>query len=77
MRLKIGIVDEFARADPGAVDHEIEFRIDIFQFPETNTGINRAAGLLKAVREVVEIDSGVHQRDAEREAGRKARTGNI
>ena len=76
MRLKIDIVDEFARADPGAIDDEIEFWIDVFEFLETNARVDFAAGFLKSVCEIIQIDGCVHERDAEGEAALKDRSGN-
>ena len=69
MRFKIDIADELARADPGAVNHEFEFRIDVFEFLEANAFVDCAAGFLKAVGEIIEINGGVHKRDGERETG--------
>ena len=57
---KIDIVHELARADSDAIDYEIEFRIDIFELVEANVRIDCAAGFLKTVREIIEIDGGVH-----------------
>ena len=36
MRLKIGIMNKLARADAGAIDHKIEFWINIFEFFEAD-----------------------------------------
>ena len=60
MRLKIGIACEFAGADSGAIDHQIESWIDIFEFFKANVRFDLAAGFLKSVGEIIEIDDGVH-----------------
>src|SRR5262249_6469353 len=67
MRLEIGVLDKRARADPCAVDHKVEFRIDILKFFETDVRMDLAGSIAKARREVIEINSGVHQRDGKRE----------
>ena len=64
MRLEIGITHKLARADACAIDHEVEFCIDIFEFFEADVRVDFAASLAKARGEVIEINRGVHQRDA-------------
>src|SRR5437870_21195 len=59
MRFKIDIVNELARADSGAVDHEIEFWINGFEFLELNIWVDFAAAFDESVCEIVEIDRGV------------------
>ncbi len=60
MRFEIGIMREFARADPGAIDHEIEFWIDIVEFFEANAVFDFATGFLKTIDEIIEIDGRIH-----------------
>ncbi len=55
---------KLARADPCAIDHEIEFSVDIFELFESDVRVHFAAGFAKARGEVIEINRGVHQRDA-------------
>ena len=76
MRFQIRIVHECARADAGAVDDEIEFRFDVFQFFEAHVGMHLTARGGEAAREIIEIDGRVHQRHVDREAGGE-RTGNL
>jgi hypothetical protein len=64
MWLEISITHKLARADPCAIDHEIECCIDIFEFFEPDVGVDFTASLAKTRGEVIEIDRGVHQRDA-------------
>src|SRR4029434_2396681 len=67
MRLKIGILNERARPDSGAINHEIEFATDIFEFVEANIRLDFAAGFQKSLCEIIEINGGVHERNVERE----------
>ena len=67
MRLEIGVMHKLARADSCAVDHEVEFCIDIFELFEADVRVDFAASLAKARGEVIEINRSVHQRDAQRE----------
>ena len=67
MRLEIGVTYKLARADPCAIDHEVEFCIDIFELFEADVRMDFAASLAKARGEVIEINRSVHQRDAQRE----------
>src|SRR4030095_8139317 len=67
MRLKIGILNESTRPDSGAIDHEIEFATDIFEFVEANIRLDFAAGFQKSLCEIIEINGGVHERNVERE----------
>ena len=63
MWLKIGIMDEFARANSGAVNHEIELWIYVFKFFEAHVFGDLTSGFQKAVRQIVEINGRVHQRN--------------
>jgi hypothetical protein len=72
MWLEISIPHERARADPCAIDHEVEFSVDIFELFEAHVRVDFAASLAKARREIVEINRGVHQRHAQRETTGKA-----
>ena len=67
MWLEISIMHKLARADSCAIDHKIEFCIDIFELFEADVRVDFAASLAKARGEVIEINRGVHQRDAKRE----------
>ena len=67
MRFKIDILNELTRADAGAIDHEIEFAADIFEFFEAHIRVDFAPGFQKSLCEIIEIDSGVHDRNVERE----------
>ena len=62
--LEIGVIHKLARTDSCAVDHEIEFSVDIFELLEADVRVHFAAALAKARGEVVEINRSVHQRDA-------------
>jgi hypothetical protein len=64
MRLEIRVLDKLARANPCAIDHEIEFCIDILEFVEADVWMDFAASLAKARGQIIEINRGVHQRDA-------------
>ena len=77
MRFKIDIVHEVTRADSSAIDYHTEFWIDVFEFFEVNALIDCAAGFLKSIGEVVEINRGVHERNVEREAGGERTRRNI
>ena len=72
MRLEIVIADKLARADSCAIDHEVEFCIDIFELFEVDVRMDFAASLAKARGEVIEINRSVHQRNAQRETTLKA-----
>ena len=50
MRLEVGVALELARADPCAVDHEVEFCIHIFELFEMDVGVDFAAGLQESAR---------------------------
>ena len=65
MRLEISITHKLAGADSCAIDHKVEFCIDIFEFFEADVRADFAASLAKARGEVIEIDRRVHQRDAQ------------
>lgn len=71
MRFKVDIVNELTRADSGAVDHEIEFWINGFEFFELNIWVDFAAGSDESVCEIVEIDRGVHEWNIHRETRSK------
>ena len=60
MRFEVGIADQFAGTNAGAVDHEIEFRIDLFEFLEENIRIDCTARFQKTRSEIIEIDRSVH-----------------
>ena len=72
MRLEIGIMDKLARADSCAIDHEVEFCIDIFELFEADVRLDFAASLAKARGEVIEINRSVRQRNAQRETAFEA-----
>src|SRR6476660_9882204 len=64
MWLEIEVMHELARADSCAIDHKVEFGVDIFEFFEADVRMDFAASFAKTRGEVIEIDRGVHQRDA-------------
>ena len=66
MWLEIGVMHKLARANPCAIDHEIEFFIHIFELFESDVRVDFAASFAKARGEVIEINRSVHQRDLQR-----------
>jgi len=68
MRLEIGVLDKLARADPCAINDEVEFSIDIFEFPEADVRVDFSGSLTKPHREIIEINRRVRERDAQGKA---------
>jgi hypothetical protein len=67
MWLEIGVLCQFTRANPGAVDYQIEFVLNVFEFFKANIRINCAARFLKTRGQIIEINVCIHQRYVQRE----------
>src|SRR4029077_9914734 len=66
MWLEIRIPRKFPGADSCAVDYKIEIGIDFFEFFEANLPIDCAARSQQTRSEIIAIDRGVRERDAQR-----------
>ena len=50
MRLEISITHKLARADSCAIDHEVEFSVDIFELFEADVRVDFAASPCESAR---------------------------
>src|SRR6266516_1213090 len=60
MRLEIAILHKVARANSCAVNHQVEFRMDLFEFFKANIRLDRAACFEKPRGQIIKINRGVH-----------------
>ena len=71
MRLEIEIVNKLASSNSCSINHEIELRICVFEFFQTDIRPDFAASLTKARDEVIEVNRRVRQWRAQRETAGK------
>ena len=73
MGFKIGVLHQHPRTDSSAIDDEIELRIDLFQFGKAFVWLHLAACVAETLREIIEVNGGVHKGHIQRETRYKCR----